>query len=382
VRAVIPALGLVLLSGAVYSHVLSGIERSIAAGGKGGWFCGGGGWIDCTRTLGSDYGVVMGLPVTVYATAWFAFLLTLLLGGLVRKQERRGLCRLLFWVILPGVGVTLFYAGLSVFVLHTFCLYCAGLYLLVGLGAALAYAGMEVSRDFVRPFLRVWALPGVVFLGVVFTEWGMNRPRSPGAVTPVEAAGGLPPASLAELPRLAGSEQAKLRILKFTDFKCPACRFSAHQLHRFMATYPGEVDLRCVNIPLHQMKTGKPLSASECLAALMGVVMHQRGLFWPYYDGIYFSDRPFDDSLVWAVAERLVGRDQLPAMRAEVESAEIRGALAANIALARSYHVDRTPTMLINGHMELGALEFREWETKLAEARAGTLPLAIGRSTP
>jgi protein-disulfide isomerase len=69
-------------------------------------------------------------------------------------------------------------------------------------------------------------------------------------------------------------------------------------------------------------------------------------------------------------------------VRAEVESAGIRDALAANIALARSYHVDRTPTMLINGHMELGALEFREWEAKLAEARATGSSLAIGRTAP
>jgi hypothetical protein len=323
----------------------------------------------------------MGLPVTVYATAWFAFLLALLLGGLARKQERSGLCRLLFLVILPGVGVTLFYAGLSVFVLHTFCLYCAGLYLLVGLGAALAYAGMEVSRDFVRPFLRLWALPGVVFLGVVFTEWGMNRPRSPGAVTPEEAAGGLPPVSLDELPRLE-SEQATLRIVKFTDFRCSACRFSAYHLHRFMAKHPGEVDLRCVNIPLHQMKSGKELSSPEFLAARMGVVMEKRGLFWPYYEGIYLSTQPVDETLVWEVVTNIVGQSDLPAVRAEVESAGTRDALAANIALARSYHVDKTPSLIINGRMEIGALDQKEWEAKLAEARALGSTLAIGRSTP
>ncbi|MGH7944833.1 MAG: vitamin K epoxide reductase family protein, partial [Opitutaceae bacterium] len=140
-------LAAILAMGAVYSHVLTNIHRSIAAGGKASRFCGDGSWTDCTRTLGSAYSVVMGLPVTVYGSAWFAFLLALLVGGLVRKQSRRSLCRMLFWAILPGVGITLVYAGISALVLHTFCFYCAGLYLLVGLSAALAFAGMGRSGE-------------------------------------------------------------------------------------------------------------------------------------------------------------------------------------------------------------------------------------------
>jgi len=414
--AVIPVLGLILALGAVYSHVLTGIQRSVAGGGKVGRFCGDGGWTDCSRTLGSTYSTVMGLPVTVYGAAWFAFLLALLVGGLVRKHPQRSLCRMLFRAILPGVGVTLVYAGISALVLHTFCFYCAGLYLLVGLSAALAFAGMGASREArhrieangpkdpetkglpensqrsfgpwsLRPsispslflsvsrFLRIWALPGMVFLGVIFAERAMHGPPVPRVSLPAPANVGLHSEKLAALPRL-GSAQATLRIVKFTDFRCSACRFSARELHRFMSKHPGEVELRCVNIPVRHMKPGQNLSTPECLAARVGIVMQKRGKFWPYYEGIYSNEQPENDEpLVRAMVAHIVGQDHVSEVFSEAESAETLAALASNIALARSYNVERTPSLIINDRMEIGALDGKEWETQLTNARSGGSPV-------
>lgn len=371
--SLLPLLVIALATGAGYSHFLGTVHRRIITEGMAGATCGGTGWLDCSRTLGGRYGEILGLPVSLYAEAWFGFLLALLLGGLWRKEPRQKLCQTLFWAIVPGVGVTLAYIAFSTLVLHAFCLYCGGLYFLVALSAALAFRGMEVSPDTmrrikgaVRRFRQVWALPLVLFAIIIFVERKL-------AVPPVPVIASSSPGLFSDeqggLPRIP-ADRAVLHITEFVDFECAACRYSARQLDRFMTRHPGAVELRCAILMSscrHEAGRGSPQAV--CLAARAGAVMQNRKLFWPYYKAVMLTDRVVDETLVWEVVEGLVGKDQVSSVRSELDQPAAAAVLQGNSALAASSKVDQTPSWLINQRLEVGAKPEAAWEKLLAEAR-------------
>lgn len=369
----LPALAITFAAGAGYSRFLVNVHRTLADNAMAGATCGGGGWLDCSKTLGGRYGELFGLPVAAYAEAWFVFLLALLLGGLWRKEPRRVVCRHLFWTIVPGTAATVAYAALSVLVLHVLCLRCCVLYAIVGLATALAVAGMEISGETRRRLarilglaLRVWTPPAVLFALVVFAE--MNPPaqttRSPapaGRTSPAENQDGLP---------VIASDRAVLHVTEFVDFECAACRYSARQLDRFMTANPGAVELRCaILLSSCRHPTGAAPDGPVCLAARVGAVMQTRKLFWPYYKAVMLTDRVVDETLVWETVGLLVGPERVGAVRAELDHPATREILNANVALAERHAISQTPGWLINGRMETGAKTETGWAQLLAETR-------------
>lgn len=368
----LPWLAISLVAGAGYSHFLGTLHRRILTEGMAGATCGGTGWLDCSRTLGGRYGEILGLPVSTYAEAWFALLLALLLGGLWRKEPRQKLCQTLFWAIVPGVGVTLAYIAFSTLVLHVLCLYCGGLYLLVGLSVVLAFRGMDVPPDTlqrikgsVRRFFQVWALPLVLFAGILWAERKLAAPPAP-VIAPSS------PSAVSDeqggLPRII-ADRAVLHVTEFVDFECAACRYSARELDRFMTKHPGTVELRCaILLSSCRHEAGRVSPQAVCLAARVGAVMQNRKLFWPYYKAVMLTDRVVDETLVWDVVEGLVGKDQVPAVRRELDQPAAAAILQGNSALAESNQVGQTPSWLINRRLEVGAKTEAGWERLLAES--------------
>ena len=368
----LPLLAISLVMGAGYSHFLGALHRRITTEGMAGATCGGAGWLDCSATLGGRYSEILGLPVSIYAEAWFGFLLALLLGGLWRKEPGRKLCQTLFWAIVPGVGITLAYIALSTLVLHVLCLYCCGLYFLVGLSAVLAFWGMGVPPDTrqkltvaIRQFCHVWALPLVLFAIIIFAERKLASPQAPVIAS---SSPGIFLDDKDGLPRIA-PDHAVLHVTEFLDFECAACRYSARELDRFMARHPGAVELRCaILMSSCRHEVGRVPPQAVCLAARVGAVMQNRKLFWPYYKAIMLTDRVVDEPLVWEVVEGLVGKEQLASVRMELDQPAAAAVLQGNSALAESNKVDQTPSWIINHHLEVGARTEAAWEKLLAEA--------------
>jgi len=94
--------------------------------------CSASGVVDCTRVLTSAYSVVPGtaVPVTVPGLLWFGVSLGLALAE-VRQPARRSLRQAhLAWAALGTVTV-LYLVGVELIALHTICLWCSGVHLLV-----------------------------------------------------------------------------------------------------------------------------------------------------------------------------------------------------------------------------------------------------------
>lgn len=82
--------------------------------------------------------------------------------------------------------------------------------------------------------------------------------------------------------RLAtGSAQAKVTIVEFSDFQCPACRQAEAAIKQILADYPQEVRLVYRHLPLIQIHK-QALAAAELAEAAAAA-----GKFWEMHDLLF-----------------------------------------------------------------------------------------------
>lgn len=83
------------------------------------------GWINCAAVLESKYSQFLGIPLELFAIAYFMvslFLIYLVVFGRA-AWFRYSLSFLFFWRFL-GVPLVLYLISLEVFVIHAICIYC------------------------------------------------------------------------------------------------------------------------------------------------------------------------------------------------------------------------------------------------------------------
>jgi protein-disulfide isomerase len=186
-------------------------------------------------------------------------------------------------------------------------------------------------------------------------------PAAPDARTPTAPAPATPPSSAAAptapkaletwqkyIPtgRLIGPENARIKIVEFADFQCPACRTFHYQLKELRSEYPGALAISYHYVPLPYHQLAYPAArAAECAAA--------QGRFEAYHDILFDKLESLAKENLTDLA-RQAGVPNLPkfsecAARTEtVERIDNDWAIAMG-ALA----IKGTPTVLMNGQMYL-----------------------------
>jgi protein-disulfide isomerase/uncharacterized membrane protein len=384
---------LVGVIGIFYSHYLTGLV--LQGGSAIALACSGNSFFDCGKTLGSSYGKAFGIPVSFFATLYFGWMIyhlisnRLWLGGnegrLSRKDYRR-LFGLPYRVSLLAAGVCLVLAGISFFVLHAFCLYCLTLDGLVALTLGLSYYGIRISHknaqepqkgksrsflvnlvplrglDFVSQtyqrarrdlmayglhwYGRNWRRHSALVMLILFSAemilpthvlWAM---RSESSLRPVRVT----EANASEFGR------NQLRIVKFTDFECPACQNGAVELERLREKYPNQVEVEVVNFPLSN-KCNPAISGDlhplSCLAAKIGIVMKEKGKFEEYYKRMMVRNENLNEKKIDEVIKQL--NEDVIAVRKQAESSEVAQILAGDIEKGLNQGIQATPTLIVNG---------------------------------
>src|SRR5437868_3731985 len=81
--------------------------------------------------------------------------------------------------------------------------------------------------------------------------------------------------------RTLGPAGAKVTIVEFSDFECPACRMAEPPVRRIMALYDGKVRLVFKHFPLERMHpwARRGAVAAECAG--------RQGRFWEFHHELY-----------------------------------------------------------------------------------------------
>ncbi len=163
--------------------------------------------------------------------------------------------------------------------------------------------------------------------------------------------------------RKLGPENAKVTIIEFSDFECPACRVAEAPMRAILKLYEGKVRLVFKHFPLERMhrwaRTGA--IAAECAG--------RQGKFWEYHHELYDhqDEWPSDKSeqRLSAYAAKL-GLD-LTAWSACRQDPAVNAAVNADAQDAQNAWVGSTPTFFINGKRFVGAPQLSERGTPWIE---------------
>jgi protein-disulfide isomerase len=167
---------------------------------------------------------------------------------------------------------------------------------------------------------------------------------------------------LNSIPTL-GSKDAKVKIVEFGDFKCPACQqFAKDVKPELMKEY---IDKGIVSLSFMNYHFIGPDSKTAALAGL--AVYHQSNdEFWKYYKALY--DKQPDESQAWATVDYLVqlAKDEklnidYDKLRSDIENETYADELSDQMSRVRQLNITGTPTLFVNG-TKVGGSDALYWE--------------------
>ena len=157
--------------------------------------------------------------------------------------------------------------------------------------------------------------------------------------------------------RSKGNSQARVKIVEFIDFQCPACAYGITFLKSFFDKHPNDLFIQVRYFPLTNMHHHALISAlySECAA--------RQGKFWA------LDDQMIPQQQQWA---QLINPDpvfQAMASQVGIDLTQLNKCLSSDDALkvindekslGQSMGIQSTPTYFVNGKMVVGAKNLQD----------------------
>jgi uncharacterized membrane protein/predicted DsbA family dithiol-disulfide isomerase len=265
-------------------------------------FCDVNGTFNCSQVYMSRFGTAFGVPVALLGAIWFALATIVSIVGLAGPPSvRESVPGYLFVLSTAALAVVLYLAYASIAILKTYCPLCLITYAaVVGLflvsGAATSVPMTTLPRRAARDLRLLVASPLAIALAVLFVGGAVSTlaffPRE--GSTPAEARS-LSADQRSEIERYMESaprvpiiipaEGARVLIVKFNDYQCPACGQSYLAYKSILAKYeaqaPGAVRMVLKDYPLNPgCNTGVGMVHSAACEAAVAVRLareHKRG---------------------------------------------------------------------------------------------------------
>lgn len=142
------------------------------------------------------------------------------------------------------------------------------------------------------------------------------------------------------------TESAKVTIVEFSDFQCPACRASAPLVEQIVTNNPDTVQMYYRHFPLITLHRNAVPAARAAEAAAA------QGKFWEMHDALFLTQQEWAD-----VADP---RDQFAQMASDIgldrdqflasfDSQETEDRVMTDLRLAEDIKLSGTPTFFVNG---------------------------------
>ena len=349
--------------------------------------------ISCTQVYMSRFSTVRGVPVAIFGALWFWVAALLSLSGLTaRPAVRENVPGYLFAGSTLALAVILYLGYASFVLLKTVCLMCLTTYAaVIGLflvsGAATSFPMTTLPRRAARDFRVLVTSPLALIVAVLlFAGAGSTLALFPreGAPASGETATAATPAtaptqaqvseferwytSQLRVPLVVPTDGAKVLVVKFNDFQCPACGQSYLQYKPIFAKYeaehPGAVKLVLKDYPLNKdcndnmVQTLHPAACDAAVAVRLAQAHNKTDAMEEW---LYTHQPTMTPPGVRQAAHdlgQIADFDaKYPATIASVKS---------DIALGRQLGIKSTPTFFINGVKIEGALPPQYFDQAIA----------------
>jgi uncharacterized membrane protein len=327
----------------------------------------------CSQVYLSPQGSVLGVPVALWGLLFFGLVGVIALSSTPVPDKTKVSTApggsYLFALSTIGLAVVLYLAYTSWMVLHHLCVLCLGTYAAtIGIFIVSAMSSTVPVRSLP---LRMFSDANdalkeplvLALLAVVLGSVGLaavSFPKEGSVLTSQAAAPGDDfAAAWNRMPRTnlgIDPEGAKVLIVKFNDFQCPACgsTYSWYKpvLEQFAKTNPGEVRFVTKDWPWNSkcnvsMAPGSPpnhAGACEAAAAVRMARDQSPAKEVEMEEWLYGNQETMTADTVKAAAEKILGVTDFAKQYAQ----KLPG-IQKDVADGMALHIQSTPTLFING---------------------------------
>jgi uncharacterized membrane protein/protein-disulfide isomerase len=323
--------------------------------------------VNCTQAYLSRYGSLWGVPIALGGMLFFAVILLLAgMGARATSAVREAAAAYIFALATIGVAVVL-YLGWASYQLHTICLFCATTYVAVlatfivsGVATKFSLAALprRAPRDLRTLVTNPIAL-GIMLLLVAGMATAIALFPAESAPPPQQAAyQPLTDQQRADLAKWWAvqpkvdlpipNDGAKVLIVKFSDYMCPACRQTYVGYKPLLDKYlaGGQVRYVVKHYPLEaECNPSAPNNHyASCEAAAAVIMARARGTAETLEQWIFANQMSLTPDTVKKAARDVGGIQDFDAQYARALE-EVK----ADASLGGTLRVASTPTFYING---------------------------------
>ncbi len=171
-----------------------------------------------------------------------------------------------------------------------------------------------------------------------------------------------------------GTPDAKITIVKFSDYQCPMCKMSAATVHALAKRYGNDVRFVFLNFPLSSecnAKVTSPMHVAACDAARAATCANQQGKFDEAYTALFDAQENLPtEKALGALAKSSL---DLKALETCMNQPSTNEKVMAEAALGSTLGIEATPTFFVDGLKIEGGLPTHLWieilDTMLAQKK-------------
>ncbi|MGH9219378.1 MAG: vitamin K epoxide reductase family protein [Vicinamibacterales bacterium] len=347
--------------------------------------------VNCTAVYSSRFGAFAGVPVAVFGTLFFVFVLFLIAWSAKSAVTRDNLSGYVFAASTIGLAAVLYLGYASFFILGALCLACLTTYVaVIGLfltsGASARQPMTKLPGRFAKD--RAALTAGVMFAAAaaaaiaLFPEQRVTAAASePAASSPAAAPQSSIPtvdagqiqkleeylAAQPRIPVMVPTDGAAVVIVKFNDYQCPACgqtyRDYKPVLAKWAAQAPGKVKFLAKDYPLERecnQFVGQDLHPGACEAAVAVRLAREKGTAEAMEDWL-FANQPAMNPQTVKNAAASVGK----VGDFDARYAGTLELVKGDVAQGAQLKISGTPTFFMNG-MRLPGLRAEFFDAAIA----------------
>lgn len=196
----------------------------------------------------------------------------------------------------------------------------------------------------------------LIVVGGAFFIGGSSTPDKP-----------VPPADAKILMRNDSNKivvpNAKVTLVEFGDYQCPACGASYPIVTQILKEYQGKVNFVFRNYPL-------PIHSNAMIAAEAAEASGAQGKYFEMYETLYSNQSEWSDSKkpleIFQKYAKNIGLD-VEQFKKEVEAKKYEKKIRSDQSDGDSLAVSATPTFFINGKKITGGLPYDQLKKMIEE---------------
>lgn len=169
---------------------------------------------------------------------------------------------------------------------------------------------------------------------------------------------GTPQPAASPARKLYGPPDAPVKIVEWTDSKCPHCKMLVEELAVLKKRVPeGKMSLEARHFPLDgacnpaMPRRGPDAPSVRCMAAQAQICLESAPDYWELRDKLFAAQAMLDTERVMQIASS--GSVPLMQLQACMSSPETAAKIREDAAYAMRHHINGTPLVVVNGRQAM-----------------------------